>query len=740
MGYLGNGLTITGTQNSKRIVVDATPNQTISTVTGGYLTGQLDVYRNGVKLVDTQDYTASDGASVTFLNAVSEGDELEFVVFENFDVANALSKSGGSLNGDLVVTGIATFNSDVSIGGTLTYEDVTNIDSVGLITARSGVEIGTPGIAATLTAAGGAVFTGIVTATFSGDGTGLTGVASTDNINTSTLAQFTGGVGIADSIFHLSDDNTAIRFPAVDTFSVETAGSQALRVDSNQIVSVNNPNAIYSSDDNFVVHDSDAGARIGFQRQDTGQVTAGEELGALSFYSNDGDLNPSARMLVEADDAHAAGDKPGRIIFQTVPDASTTLTERLRIHADGEVQILGENAAAGQTPLSVEGNYSASGNVDVQTWARSGGAVKAAMRYVDADTLLKLGTTTNHGFAFITNTNERLRITNGGTIFTTNATAAGSLGVGTDSPGKVSGMSRYLALSAAAADNAVGFELQGNRSGNDEPVARFSFINDDTETARITVDSGTGGGASGNMIFATGGSTERLRIDPSGHLIHTGLRSGNGENKLAVLSTPSHDTSEEDVALYIVENESSSNQLTFGGGSSSYNAVTTLRFITASAVDTTTGSERLRIGGSGQIGLGGANYGTSGQVLTSNGSGSAVTWEDAATGGITTHVGTASGIVTSVFLNDATDHKVTVTGFVTFTATQAGTEGQSHTIRIVNSGIATVGFSTYFLFPSGSAPVLPIADGAVSLISFTVHDSVGAGCTQLLAGASLNFS
>jgi hypothetical protein len=108
--------------------------------------------------------------------------------------------------------------------------------------------------------------------------------------------------------------------------------------------------------------------------------------------------------------------------------------------------------------------------------------------------------------------------------------------------------------------------------------------------------------------------------------------------------------------------------------------------------------------------------------------------------GVTTHVGTASGIVTSVFLDDATDHKVTVTGFVTFTTTQSGTEGESHTLRIVNSGIATVGFSTYFLFPSGSVPVLPTADGAVSLISFTIHDSVGAGCTQLLAGASLNFS
>ena len=51
MGYLGNENTITGTQNSKRIIIDATPNQTISTVTGGYTIGQLDVYRNGVNLL-----------------------------------------------------------------------------------------------------------------------------------------------------------------------------------------------------------------------------------------------------------------------------------------------------------------------------------------------------------------------------------------------------------------------------------------------------------------------------------------------------------------------------------------------------------------------------------------------------------------------------------------------------------------------------------------------------------------
>ena len=40
---------------------------------------------------------------------------------------------------DLKVNGITTFTGSVSIGGTLTYEDVTNIDSVGIITARSGI-------------------------------------------------------------------------------------------------------------------------------------------------------------------------------------------------------------------------------------------------------------------------------------------------------------------------------------------------------------------------------------------------------------------------------------------------------------------------------------------------------------------------------------------------------------------------------------------------------------------------
>jgi len=138
MGYLGNDNTVTGTQNSKRIIVDATPNQTISTVTGGYTIGQLDVYRNGVKLAGAQDYTARDGSTVTFLHALADGDEVEFVVFENFNVANAMGVDGdqtlaGSLDATGIITATGGFNIGIQSGGQVINAGaaITTINFVG---------------------------------------------------------------------------------------------------------------------------------------------------------------------------------------------------------------------------------------------------------------------------------------------------------------------------------------------------------------------------------------------------------------------------------------------------------------------------------------------------------------------------------------------------------------------------------------------------------------------------------
>ena len=107
-------------------------------------------------------------------------------------------------------------------------------------------------------------------------------------------------------------------------------------------------------------------------------------------------------------------------------------------------------------------------------------------------------------------------------------------------------------------------------------------------------------------------------------------------------------------------------------------------------------------------------------------------------GSISTEAATPSNAVATLDLSAAQDHKLSVTGIVTVTCS-GGSEGDSHTVRIINSASATVGFSTYFLFPSGSTPLLPSGTGEISLISFTVN-RVGTAGTQLLAGASVNFS
>ena len=106
--------------------------------------------------------------------------------------------------------------------------------------------------------------------------------------------------------------------------------------------------------------------------------------------------------------------------------------------------------------------------------------------------------------------------------------------------------------------------------------------------------------------------------------------------------------------------------------------------------------------------------------------------------GIQTEAITPSGITTHLLLSSADDHKVLATGDVTIDVT-GGTEGDSHTVRIENVGVATVGFSTAFKFPSGGIPGLPSTSGAISILSFTVHKTGAAG-TTLLAGASVNFS
>ena len=197
---IGNPITLTGNIANKTISVVATGGQTLFNVTGGYRINQISVFRNGVKLTE-QDYTARDGSTVTLLSPATGGDILEFQVFDDFRVADALNvNSGGVVNGSVSIVSAAT--TALLVDG--------NARVTGILT------VGTSSI--TLDGANNQILVG----------TGVT-ISSSGVIGSSELPA--GSVG-SPSLFFTGDANTGIYSPGADQVAVATNGTGRLFVDA----------------------------------------------------------------------------------------------------------------------------------------------------------------------------------------------------------------------------------------------------------------------------------------------------------------------------------------------------------------------------------------------------------------------------------------------------------------------------------------------------------------------------
>ena len=193
--------------------------------------------------------------------------------------------------------GIGTFDNTVSVGGTLTYEDVTNVDAIGIITARAGLNV-----------SGG-------TGTFAGD------------------------VSIADKIIHTGDTNTAIRFPAADTLSVETGGSERIRIDSAGRVGLGTiaPSSFHANADNFVIMSDNAPV-------------------GMTLMTTNGGLDST---IAFADGTSGGTELQGAIIYQHNGDAMRFLvnqSERLRITAQNAIGLGGANYGSSGQVLTSQGS------------------------------------------------------------------------------------------------------------------------------------------------------------------------------------------------------------------------------------------------------------------------------------------------------------------------------------------------------------------------------------------------
>jgi hypothetical protein len=132
-----------------------------------------------------------------------------------------------------------------------------------------------------------------------------------------------------------------------------------------------------------------------------------------------------------------------------------------------------------------------------------------------------------------------------------------------------------------------------------------------------------------------------------------------------------------------------------------------------------------------------------GDSVTASGSGSTKTITISGGGGIqTTASSPSANTVVTLNLGTAQHHDLTLTAGITTITCTGGSFGESHSLVLTqpSSGIATVGFSTYFLFPSGATPSMSEGSSKVDLVSFVVRQQGSSGvATALLASAGLNY-
>ena len=442
--------------------------------------------------------------SVSGINSITaQADEIK--VFKSNGTQGGLIIGGANLNATSGISTLSALNvtGNVSIAGTLTYQDVTNIDSVGIITARSTID-----------------------------------------------AQ--GDVFIADKIVHSGDTNTAIRFLTNDTITAETNGSERLRIMSNGNIGIGTVNAgaplhIQSNNAGFTIRRS--GQYLDFD----GNFGAGGDQaiigsGGIRFYTSGYSnmraiIDSSGRVLIgTSTEGAGAADRltiassatagmtirsgasnQGNIYFSDGTSGldeyrgivrydhsnnsmsfRTDATERLRIASNGQVSISSDGTTDGL--LTIKGN---SDQINIPS-----------IRLLDGSDTREVSISNTAGdFVASVHGNDNaihghIKMFESGQIDFNNGGASGSntnrLRIATDGTTTASGTSDGV-LQLTTTDSRGAFIRFGQGGTYHNMVGcADGLTNGDKEDLGVR--------AADNVIFAAGGSTERMRIASTGYV------------------------------------------------------------------------------------------------------------------------------------------------------------------------------------------------------------------------------
>ena len=357
---------------------------------------------------------------------------------------------------------------------------------------------------------------GVVTATsFSG----TTGTFS------STVQVTSGNLDIADSIRHVGDPDTKMRFPTADTISFETAGGESLRITSEGKLGLNftSPTTIIHASGNNTVGTS---VTMTLQSHDTANATSGIDL--LARRSDN--VNETCKIQ-----AASGGQNSVDLQFHT------NNTEKLRIFSNGDI---GVNATtvnrsdAGRNTIQFD--YSGSDGsegleIRLSNSALNGNAAtdNAAITYIGQN--LGITNRENGLITFSNNGSERLRIDSNGDVCVGNS----------GNPPWTETGGNYNNISLCGNDaSSSGFLNLGNgaaASNADFDLARIKIHNGATEVARIAGTTATSDSGDASIKFFTkkagAGLKEILRIRNDG-FVETMYDQDTGSYNLSASPTP----------------------------------------------------------------------------------------------------------------------------------------------------------------------------------------------------------
>ena len=484
---------------------------------------------------------------------------------------------------DITVPRDGSFTRNVTIGGTLTYEDVTNIDSVGLVTARTGIEIGArPGVAASISVDGNMIISGISTfgddITFTGATSGRDVVFDTslNQMRAQDNAKLCAGTSSDLEIFHNGTNSLIDNYTGAlllrNNVSSDNGGNIVIQAKVNE-------DSIVCNDDGAVelYHDNERKIythATGIQVEDA--TSTGASIVMATSSGTSGSLyatgNNTLGLLDGQNHYMLKGVKDGAVelyydnskVFETTSVGVNITGQSTFVRNAGDANFIvgSTNASGAYLVLDGDSNGDAAGGDYAYLLHNSSGNLIIDTRNPGGNSQMQ----------FNVNGSERLRIASDGKIGVNNSSPSAAIEVTFDSGGSApsSGTApEGIAISYGTSDNKNGGIWFSPGFGDDQGISGICG----TRTSGYQTD----------LRFYTNNTnsarafTERLRILPDGQIFSNGL---DGSVDITVTSAadtydgiqmgkpPFRVTRTSNVPAYLNRNGSGGNiiQFRYGGG------------------------------------------------------------------------------------------------------------------------------------------------------------------------------